>query len=223
MKNKVIVFDLDDTLYKELDYLISAYKEISEKLASFLNSQVTKDEIFDEMYSFYGLGKNTFVEILEKHQIKNVLIDDLLFIYRNHFPQIKLEESIENLLIKLKEQVFRLGIITDGRSNQQRNKIFSLSIEKYFEHIIISEEFGTEKPDLRNFKYFEKMYPNCKYVYVGDNIKKDFVAGNQLGWTTICLLDNGRNIHHQQFDLSEEFLPNYCINNLIEIINIIED
>ena len=28
IKNKVIVFDLDDTLYKEIDFLKSAYLEI---------------------------------------------------------------------------------------------------------------------------------------------------------------------------------------------------
>ena len=29
-RNKVIVFDLDDTLYKEIDYLKSAYHEIAD-------------------------------------------------------------------------------------------------------------------------------------------------------------------------------------------------
>ena len=29
MRNKVFVFDLDDTLYKEIDFLRSAYREIA--------------------------------------------------------------------------------------------------------------------------------------------------------------------------------------------------
>ena len=30
MKNKIFVFDLDDTLYKEIDFLHSAYREIAQ-------------------------------------------------------------------------------------------------------------------------------------------------------------------------------------------------
>ena len=29
MKNKIFIFDLDDTLYKEIDFLYSAYREIA--------------------------------------------------------------------------------------------------------------------------------------------------------------------------------------------------
>ena len=32
-KNTFVVFDLDDTLYKELSYVQSAFKEISQKIA----------------------------------------------------------------------------------------------------------------------------------------------------------------------------------------------
>ncbi|SFD73092.1 HAD family hydrolase [Flavobacterium phragmitis] len=222
MKAKIIVFDLDDTLYNELDYLISAYKEISEYLSETLINQISKEKIFEEMYSLYDLKKNVFFEILEKYNIKDITVEDLLRYYRNHIPQIKLENSVENLLNYLKEKENKLGIITDGRSVQQRNKITSLNIEKYFENIIISEEFGSEKPDLKNFQFFEKLYPECEYVYIGDNVKKDFFAGNLLGWTTICVLDNGKNIHKQKFNFDKEYLPNYRINNLEEVLNIIE-
>lgn len=222
MKSKIIVFDLDDTLYNELDYLISAYEEISKYLSAKLKYTISKKEIFDEMYSLYKLKRNAFVEILEKYKIQDITSDDLLSWYRNHIPKIELDKTVENLLNDLKGKGFRLGIITDGRSVQQRNKIISLNVEKYFEHIIISEEFGTEKPNIKNFDFFEKLYPNCKYIYIGDNIKKDFIAGNKLGWTTICLLDNGRNIHKQRFNFEKEFLPNYRISNLNEILNIIE-
>ncbi|SHG59585.1 HAD family hydrolase [Flavobacterium johnsoniae] len=222
MKSKIIVFDLDDTLYNELDYLISAYKEISGVLSKIMMYQVSKEEIFDEMYSLYKLKKNTFFEILKKYQIGDIAVEDLLSRYRNHSPQIELDKSVQKLLIELTKKKIKLGIITDGRSIQQRNKIFSLNIEKYFDNILISEEFGTEKPNVKNFEFFEKKYPKSEYIYIGDNVRKDFVAGNKLGWTTICLLDNGKNIHHQNFDFDKDFLPNYCINNLNEILNIIE-
>ena len=62
-----------------------------------------------------------------------------------------------------------------------------------------------------------------KYYYIGDNTKKDFIAPNKLGWETICLRDNGLNIHQQNFNLDSSFLPKYMINNLAEIVKIVND
>jgi putative hydrolase of the HAD superfamily len=59
---------------------------------------------------------------------------------------------------------------------------------------------------------------NKEYVYIADNTQKDFVTPNKLGWTTICLLDNGHNIHKQNFELSKEYLPQFRINSFEEII-----
>jgi putative hydrolase of the HAD superfamily len=59
------------------------------------------------------------------------------------------------------------------------------------------------------------------YYYVGDNTSKDFVAPNRLGWTTICLLDDGRNIHKQDFSLPQDMLPQHKISKIRDIENII--
>jgi putative hydrolase of the HAD superfamily len=57
-----------------------------------------------------------------------------------------------------------------------------------------------------------------EYVYIADNTQKDFITPNKLGWTTICLLDKGQNIHKQNFELSNEYLPKFTINSFEEII-----
>ena len=66
-----------------------------------------------------------------------------------------------------------------------------------------------------------KKYPQSKYVYVGDNPVKDFLAPNKLGWMTVCLLDNGQNIHLQDFTLSVEFLPQRKIKDITELIDLL--
>lgn len=78
MKNKYIIFDLDDTLYYEIDYLKSAYQEIA--------SRIYKEDnhLYNKMLKLYQEGKNVF-DYLELHFStfsKNVLLE----IYRNHFP-----------------------------------------------------------------------------------------------------------------------------------------
>ena len=60
--------------------------------------------------------------------------------------------------------------------------------------------------------------PLLEYVYIADNPKKDFTTPNKLGWTSICLLDKGQNVHPQDFSLPIEFLPHFFINSFDEII-----
>jgi len=59
---------------------------------------------------------------------------------------------------------------------------------------------------------------NENYIYIADNPNKDFITPNKLGWTTICLLDRGQNIHKQNFNLNKDFLPQSSINSFDEII-----
>lgn len=222
---RVICFDLDDTLYKEIDYLKSAYWEIAEYAAG--QSTDCSDSVksltiqaFNRMLTAYHGRLNAFEE-LNKFLGLNLPMSDYLDIYRNHKPKIALSEDVVRTLDTLKEHGMRIGLITDGRSVQQRNKINALGLGKWIDEkdIVISEEFGSEKPSLANYKYFMERYPECNdFTYVGDNLKKDFIAPNSLGWMTICLKDDGRNIHKlDTFPIAEEAKPKRNVRSLIEI------
>ena len=215
---KVIAFDLDDTLYKEVDFLRSAYREIS----TYLSYNFGIEDTFDLMIQFYDNGKNVFEEIKNRYCL-TVSRDTLLEIYRNHFPDISLNVDISQTLESLRERFCQIALITDGRTITQKNKIKALGLQKYLNEslVIISEEFGSEKPANKNYLYIQNSFPNADFFYVGDNLKKDFITANFLGWTTICLLDNGLNIHKQDFNLSVEYLPKYTVTSLFEILNII--
>ena len=115
-----------------------------------------------------------------------------------------------------------MGIITDGRSVTQRNKIEALGLEDTFDDIIISEEFGSSKPSEENYLYFEKKYGNSNFTYIGDNTVKDFVTPNSLGWNTLCLLDDGNNIHKQNLDLNPDYLAKKNFSSFKELIDIYE-
>lgn len=90
----------------------------------------------------------------------------------------------------------KVGIITDGRPEGQRNKITALGLEEYVEEIIITDELGgTEyrKPCDKAFRIMqEKMGVKFeRTLYIGDNLKKDFQAPLQLGMRAVyfCNLD----------------------------------
>jgi putative hydrolase of the HAD superfamily len=214
VKNKrVIVFDLDDTLYKEIDFLRSAFKEI----AGIVDANHA-EALYDRIFNIYNNGQNAF-QYIEK-EYSSFSIRELLMIYRNHLPKIQLSSSDQNTIAILQTQGV-LGIVTDGRSLTQRNKIKALGIDSYFKKIIISEEVGMEKPDIQMFKPFLE-YNADEYYYIANDTKKDFIGPNTLEWTTICLLDSeNKNIHIQDFSLDKTFLPKIQIHSLEELLQIV--
>ena len=222
---KVICFDLDDTLYKEIDYLKSAYREIAEYAAGQCTGcsdsvNILAIKAYNRMLDAYREGLNAFEE-LNLFLGLELPISDYLYIYRHHKPKIALPEDAVRTLDALKAEGVRIGLITDGRSVQQRNKIEALGLGKWIEKedIVISEEFGSEKPNVANYEYFMRRYPECyDFIYVGDNLKKDFIAPNALGWMTICLKDDGRNIHRQEVDdIEEGIMPKRWIYSFVGI------
>jgi putative hydrolase of the HAD superfamily len=208
----VFVFDLDDTLYKEIDFLKSAYRHIAKLL-----EPLTGHNIYEQMWLWHCEQRIVFDVLVAQYEIP-YSVKDLVEIYRYHQPNINLLSDSDLFLKRLRQLISTIGLITDGRSISQRNKIKALGLENFFDYIIISEEFGSAKPNSANYEYYMKNFPRNQYVYVGDNTSKDFFSANQLGWTTICLLDQGENIHKQDFTLPSDYLPQYKISYLSEII-----
>lgn len=212
-QNSCIVFDLDDTIYKEIDFLKSAYRQIAAHLAS----QIGKN-IYREMLQLYKEKQNVFEIILSKYTL-HISNESLLDIYRFHQPTINSSPYFRRFLQQLKKKNCKIGLITDGRSATQRNKLNSLKISHLFDFIVISEEIGTEKPNKKNYLFFEEQLgKSYLYTYIGDNPKKDFVTPNQLGWQTIGIRDNGQNIHKQILETLSNFQPQLYISNFKEFL-----
>ena len=226
MCNTIVVFDLDDTLYKEIDFLKSGYKKVARmvEMRYGLDSRL----IYDRLLSWYFKGENAFERLNEEFGLDNP-INDYLNIYRYHHPSIVLSEETKSTLNDLKSKGIPLGIISDGREITQKQKIEALGLEEWvdWDKVLINENTKYFKPSHWSF---DRMMLHCyehyfgtdlKFYYVGDNPKKDFLAPNQLGWETLCLLDDGKNIHPQDFSMPKEYLPKVQIRNVKELINLI--
>lgn len=209
-----VAFDLDDTLYKEEDFVKSGYIAV----AKFIRNE----KAYSIMLDAYRKGENPFNALLD-----NIATDmsdkDMLTVYRQHIPDITLDETTKSTLQALKDSCFHLSLITDGRSLTQRNKIKSLGLTEFFEeNIYISEEQGVDKLSPNSFIAVQKKFPSdCAFWYIGDNLKKDFLHPNKMGWKTVCLRDQGNNIHPQNIIVEDEYKPQIYIDSIDDLIKII--
>ena len=204
--NKVFVFDLDDTLYSERDFEKSGIEFVYHNLSI---KHISLETILN--------NRNNWIELMINGSNNQITLQIVLDMYRNHFPTIQLYNDAKVFLEKLLSQGIEMSLITDGRSITQRNKLRALGIESYFKNIIISEEINSEKPSGYNFRLVMDNKIAENYIYIADNPKKDFITPNKLGWTSICLLDRGQNVHKQNFNISSEYLPLFSISSFEEI------
>ena len=218
MVNCLVFFDLDDTLYKEIDFVSSAFAEIS----LYIEKTFGKAGLLEEMLALRDQGRDVFGMIIDKYHLKGLTKEMLLSIYREHFPTVGLSLGADAVLERLKSEGYVLGIITDGRSLTQRNKINALGISSFFDNynVLISEEIGGEKLSGIPFEVVRDRYPGYELWYVGDNVDKDFAPARICGFHTIGLLDDGRNIHHPvSSDATKE--PDYWAFTFPDIEHII--
>lgn len=173
---KGVIFDLDDTLYSEKEYVWSGYNEVSD----FFGGGYTS-----ELYHFFLNGKPAIDELMREtgHEEEK---DEAVEVYRHHKPDLHLYDGVAELISELKSKNIRVGIITDGRPEGQRNKLEALGLYDMMDDIIITDELGGKqfrKPCDIAFRIMLtrwRLNP-ADVVYVGDNAAKDSQAPRQLG------------------------------------------
>ncbi len=187
---KAIVFDLDDTLISERDYIKSGFKYVSKIISD--RYKLDNNEVYEVMRElFKESSKNVFNRVLDNFNIKYKKEEVLYLVkeYREHKPNIEFYKDVIPTINKLRNNGYKLGIITDGYKETQNKKIDVLNCKTLFDEIIITDELGKEywKPHERSYKLMSKKLnvDLSEMVYIGDNEAKDFVTANLLGVKTI--------------------------------------
>ncbi len=189
-----VIFDLDDTLYDEIDYCRSAFGAVADFLTD-RPGYPAAGRIFETLWKEFTSGnrKTTFNAALEQLGIRYdaALIERLIEVYRNHTPNIKLPQESSDCLRKLSRE-YTLSLLTDGFLPAQQLKVRALGIEKYFKCIIYTEQLGRNcwKPSPAGFEKILQTL-NAKpqnTAFLGNDEKKDFIAPNKLGLSTIRII-----------------------------------
>lgn len=222
---KLVIFDLDDTLISEAEYVKSGYNVVSKHIEDKFN--INSNEAFNKLwFLFEKREKNTFNKLLDEYMVSYTKEDitEIVNIYRNHMPNISFFDDVIPVLEELKKRNIHTGIISDGYLVTQKNKLEVLNEYNKFDYIILTDELGKEywKP---NPKAFQMMLDRFnlnpeEVIYVGDNPKKDFYIKKIMPVKTVKI--ERENALYINENYMEEIKEDIVIKNLFELLKYIK-
>lgn len=203
-----IFFDLDGTLIDQKTAQNEACKTLYETYG--FNSVVSESEFIQkwdkltELYYDMYLKRECSYSEQREHRIADLfatynidmrgkslleIYDEYLYYFEKNwrtYPEIK------SCLDSLKD--FRLGVLTNGDSSQQKQKIEQTGLAPYFNHIICAGDYAYAKPDPRIFGEICKAtgVPIAECLYVGDSFKSDIAPCLSIGMKCVFVNRNNK-------------------------------
>ena len=221
---RTVVFDMDDTLYDEVDYCRSGFKACGDWLCGQFGADA--EAMYAAMWGEFESGdrRRVFNAALDKgkNEYDNELIGEMVRVYREHEPTIELPIESREVLEELAGK-YNMALLTDGFLPAQRLKVEALGIEGYFQCIVYTEELGREfwKPSPVGFEkimsHFGAKADEC--VYIADNAKKDFIGPNALGFKTIQL-KRANKVHLAEPE-GENARPGLVIESIKDVLGLV--
>jgi putative hydrolase of the HAD superfamily len=200
-----VIFDLDGTL---CDYNMS----VAEAMTAALSLVHRSDDLIGDpeqaasrYYALWfemeadhasteSLRDRIWVRLLSENGVDDrTLAQSLSRIYADlRANSLSLVDGARPLLADLGKR-YTLGLLTNGPSDLQWQKIDALGIRSSFGHILVSGDSGVHKPDRRVFATmlrYVRVAPE-KAVYVGNSYQTDIIGAHDAGMWSVWVTADG--------------------------------
>ena len=217
----LLVFDLDDTLFPEREFVLSGFRAVDQWIQQSLGDSAfypVAAELFEQ-----GNRGNIFNLALQATGLEETpeRVQKMIEVYRTHSPAISLFQDAEWALSHFAGRP--LGIITDGYLSVQKRKTQALDLASRIGTIIYTDAYGRQNWKPSAMPYQKMMAatktPGADCIYVGDNPKKDFITAKALGWKTIQICRE--NAEYAHLIVEEPAQAHIQIKSLYELETIV--
>ncbi len=180
-----------DKAFNDVDSWRNIYLENNHRLWALYNSgAITKE--FLMMERFRVILVNAGYSDTDARKLSPKLSD----IYLDRLAAMsRLVPGALQLLNHLRDKEYHIGIISNGFYEVQYRKMQSSNITHYFETIVLSDDIGVNKPDVRIFNHAVAKAQTTanRSIIIGDNPTTDIIGAINAGWNAICFNHNGCN------------------------------
>lgn len=170
---RAVVFDLDDTLYPYRRFKLSGFLAVARHLSARAGLDVRLG--FAALASA-ARGRDRGHELqacLAQHDLPADWLPELVDVLRYHEPSLKLPLSSRRTLRALREDGWRVGVLTNGLRSLQAAKVAALGLAPLVDVVGYATAIGSGqgKPDPEVFAWMARTLavPAARVVFVGDD------------------------------------------------------
>lgn len=218
----VVAFDLDDTLVAECDYVESGLAAAGALVDALAPGREPAGPWLVELWRRERARDGLQRLIAERGLDAAQWLPRLKEAYRAHDPVLRPRVGVVDALDALEASGVRLALVSDGYLAVQRRKWRALRLPNRFDPVVFTDERGRDhwKPHPWGFEQVMSAHPGARrFVYVGDNPAKDFIAPNRLGWMTVML--RSADAIHPPVDAAGGAAPARVVRSFAEIAPLI--
>lgn len=212
-KINTIIFDLDGTLINTNNIIIESFKEV---FRVHNNNQIPT---YKEILSFIG---PTLQQTFNKYTNNQSKVDEMIKTYRSFYVDYevgnhKLYPNVLEVLTKLKNQGYKLAILTSKFNEAAWPSFTHYELEKLFDVFVGLDDVPNAKPHKDAVNTVLSHFPDCTgAIMVGDN-KSDILAGKNAG-----IFGVGVAWSIKGSDYLKEAKPDFMLENMNDIFKVIE-
>jgi putative hydrolase of the HAD superfamily len=193
--SRALVFDLDDTLYRERRFALSGYRAVARK--------VERDFDADGRLAFRtmalalrrGRRDHAFQELAAAFAMDVACVPAWIECYRTHEPSLRLSTAARRALLGLRGR-WQVGILTNGLPRVQAAKVSALGLEGLVDAVVYAEEHGGGKPNPGAFlEVLARLGASpSRAVFAGDDPERDMRGARLVGMKTVFLVRDSRGL-----------------------------
>jgi len=224
---KAVLFDVDDTLFDTTTLAkmarTNAVKAMIESGLPLRNVGKGYNALLRVVSSYGANYDQHFDRLLEALGYKcdpKIIAAGIVAYHDTKLAYLKPDPDVIPTLIALRDRGCKIGVVSNGRSVKQWEKIIRLGLHHFFDVVIISDEVACEKPDPKIFGTALdtlKVKPQ-EAAYVGDTLETDVAGANAAKLASVRLVKRLL----VEPSVKKEMRPKVVIRRISELLTVIK-
>ena len=212
---RAVLFDFDDTLVDSRE----ALRELGKHWYGTLPSDsrpASEDKFIDETVEAFSAQSSLldyYVKILEIWPGCFENMEVALEAHGLAAPNaVSVVERTRTMLRDLKDAGVPVGVVTNGPTEMQWAKVRNTGVADIVDAVVVSEEFGVNKPDPAIFNHALSLIgaSASETLFVGDNTEADIGGASGVGMRTAWMS------HGRSWEI-DSYRPDYVIDNVWDV------